>query len=209
MEIEVQGCRWQLLAERAIYWPEKKSLWLADPHFGKVSHFRKAGIAVPPAAAASNFDKLQALLQRLLPAEVVILGDLFHSDYNSEWATLTALLAQHPAIHFHLVMGNHDVLPPSHYQNFEIHRLGMMYPPFYLSHHPQVHASLYNVAGHIHPGVHLRGEGRQSLRLPAFVLGGQGAILPAFGEFTGLHAIKPKKEDRIFVVAQRQIMAVH
>ena len=46
----------------------------------------------------------------------------------------------------------------------------------------------YRLAGHIHPSVVLYGTARQSMRLPAFVFGLEGAILPAFGDFTGTAA---------------------
>lgn len=50
MEIEVASERVQLLPEKALYLIQHKILLLADLHFGKVNHFRKAGIAVPAKA---------------------------------------------------------------------------------------------------------------------------------------------------------------
>jgi uncharacterized protein len=64
----------------------------------------------------------------------------------------------------------------------------------------------YNLAGHIHPGVSLRGKGRQSLTLPCFYFGRHQALLPAFGVFTGLARIKPVKEDKVFVIVEDKIM---
>jgi metallophosphoesterase superfamily enzyme len=67
---------------------------------------------------------------------------------------------------------------------------------------------LYNLAGHIHPGVNLVGRGRQSLTLPCFYFGSRQGFLPAFGMFTGLARIAPKKDDKVFVVADNKIMLV-
>jgi len=43
-----------LLPQKAIYWQQQKALIVADVHFGKVGHFRKAGIAVPPPPATAS-----------------------------------------------------------------------------------------------------------------------------------------------------------
>ena len=45
--------------------------------------------------------------------------------------------------------------------------------PFALQHEPDAHASHLVLAGHVHPVYRLRGKGRQSLRLPCFLLGTQ------------------------------------
>jgi metallophosphoesterase superfamily enzyme len=72
----------------------------------------------------------------------------------------------------------------------------------------RVAENVYNVAGHIHPGVLLRGSGKQAVTLPCFHFSRQQAILPAFGSFTGLARIHPKKEDRIFVIVDETVMEV-
>ncbi|HNU41619.1 MAG TPA: phosphoesterase, partial [Cyclobacteriaceae bacterium] len=66
---------------------------------------------------------------------------------------------------------------------------------------------VYNLSGHIHPAVRLKGTGRQSVMLPCFYFGKQQGILPAFGSFTGMARIVPKKEDRIFVIAENKVIA--
>ena len=45
----------------------------------------------------------------------------------------------------------------------------------------------YTMSGHLHPGVILKGKGRQALKLPCFVVGKHQLILPAFSIFTGLY----------------------
>jgi hypothetical protein len=39
------------------------------------------------------------------------------------------------------------------------------------------------------------------LRLPCFHFGERVGVLPAFGEFTGMHAVRRAAGERIFVVA--------
>ena len=194
----------------AAYWEETSTLILADLHIGKVSHFRKNGSAVPDAAATANLDRLIFLLLEFKPLRVLFLGDLFHSVHNPEWEAFEALLMRFPDIRFDLVQGNHDILPAKCFQRANIH----LYPeflesgPFIFSHEPLPEGTFekYNVGGHIHPGVRLKGPGKQYLRLPCFYFGAKQALLPAFGVFTGLGEIRPKAGDRIFVIAEDQLL---
>ena len=66
----------------------------------------------------------------------------------------------------------------------------------------------YIFCGHIHPGVHLSGRGRQSITIPCFAFGAKQAILPSFGRFTGRVAISQQKTDRIFGVLQDKVIAI-
>lgn len=197
---------------RAIYWQEQNSLLLADLHLGKAAHFRKAGLAVPVRAGDTNWDRLMALLFDLKPARVLFLGDLFHSEYNPAWEDLTQLIQQFQPISFELIPGNHDVLEESIYKEsgLVLHATTLSMGPFFLTHHPQSDTpiGLYNIAGHIHPSVRLQGAGRQSLRLPCFYFGVNGGLLPAFGAFTGTADIPVTAEDRVFVIAEGQVLEV-
>lgn len=196
------------MPEKALYWKQQDTLLIADLHLGKITHFRKAGIAVPDAAAVSNFKKLQALLQKCPARQVIFLGDLFHSELNTEWLTFKELIKKHPDQHFHLITGNHDILHHSSYLNagLIVHHNSKVIGPIILSHEPLLNSTLYNLCGHIHPGVRVVGAGRQSLRLPCFFFGRNSGILPAFGEFTGLHLLQPQKEDNVFMIAGNQII---
>ena len=44
MKIEISGETMHLLWQKAIWLPHRKTLLAADLHFGKINHFRKAGI---------------------------------------------------------------------------------------------------------------------------------------------------------------------
>ena len=44
-----------------------------------------------------------------------------------------------------------------------------------------------------------------SMRLPCFWFGEKYGVLPAFGDFTGTHRIKPKKGDQVYVCAGKVI----
>jgi metallophosphoesterase superfamily enzyme len=78
--------------------------------------------------------------------------------------------------------------------------------PFILRHHPERSMSGYTLAGHVHPAVTMRGSGRQKERLPCFFLGEHVALLPAFGSFTGAFTVKPGPRDRVYVVADGEVL---
>lgn len=205
----IQGEKLTLLPEKAIYWESQKCLLIADLHLGKVSHFRKAGIAVPIAAQSSNAERLYLLLDSLYVEEVYLLGDLFHSDFNDEWALIEEVTNRYPEITFHLIIGNHDVL---HLDRYRSSRLvlteSLNLGPFLLTHEPVETEEHYNLCGHIHPGIALRGRGKQRLRLPCFYFSTNGGILPAFGAFTGLYTLSKKEEDLVYAIANDIVIEI-
>lgn len=197
---------------KAVFWPKESILLIADLHLGKATHFRKEGIAVPAAVSDTNWDRLTALLLEFKPKRVLILGDLFHSHYNSEWEDFGQLLAQFNQISFELVSGNHDILPAIDYDriNLTVYPESLFITPFWFTHHPiEEHITEgYNLSGHIHPGVRMKGNGRQYLRLPCFLFGPSQGILPAFGAFTGMATVRPTKRDQVFVIGGDEIIQV-
>ena len=212
IDTRIQGEKFILHPFKAILWERKSTLLLADLHLGKARHFRQSGIPVPQAAGDTNWDRLITLFLDFKPDRVLFLGDLFHSSYNTSWDEFCQLLDQFSHIQFELVVGNHDILQDAHYAQARllIHADTLQEPPFLFTHEP-IEAEtieLYNLAGHIHPSVRLRGNGRQYLRLPCFYFGAKQGILPAFGAFTGTATIQPQKGDRVFVIAEDVVMEV-
>ena len=72
-------------------------------------------------------------------------------------------------------MGNHDILHPSAYtaDNLKVYPDILVEGPFCFSHHPLDNPTLYNIHGHIHPAVLLKGAGLQSMKLPCYHFGVQ------------------------------------
>ena len=212
MKIEINNNTFELLKEKCLYWKDKKALLIADLHLGKINHFRKSGIPVPNKPNDENIDRFISLLQKIKPERVIFMGDLFHSHYNPEWEVFGEVLKYFPQIRFELIMGNHDVL--SNYQYVKnkliLHERPVVERNIVLSHEPlePLIGGSYNIAGHIHPGVTLHGRGRQRLRLPCFYFGKDHALLPAFGQFTGMYRIKPLEGDKVVVIAQGKLLEV-
>ncbi|MBX2894606.1 MAG: ligase-associated DNA damage response endonuclease PdeM [Cyclobacteriaceae bacterium] len=211
MEVEILEEVVELMPQKALWLKSKNVVLLADLHLGKINHFRKSGIPVPPQANHKNTDRLISVLQITKPERIIFLGDLFHSHYNGEWEVLGQVRRHFVNCSFELVLGNHDILSALQYQrnNLQLHvgtyRLGNLL----LSHEPlaSIPPDTYNICGHIHPAVRLRGTGRQSVTLPCFYFAKQQGVLPAFGSFTGTARIVPKKDDRIFVIAENKVIA--
>ena len=107
---ELFGTTVSLLPEKAVYLPAIGVMLVSDLHLGKINHFRKAGIPVPTRANAANTETIMALLMQYKPERMIIIGDLFHSHYNSEWDVFGAVVSAFPACRFELVTGNHDIL---------------------------------------------------------------------------------------------------
>jgi len=212
VHVDIQNTAFQLLAEKAIYLNAYDILLVADLHLGKVNHFRRSGIPAPTQANEENLDRLILLLQRVKPQRVLFMGDLFHSHYNEEWEAFGQTLKYFPSISFELVMGNHDILSEYQYMKhaLKLHARPIIIDNLLISHEPvqDIPQNLYNLAGHIHPGVSLRGKGRQGVKLPCFWFGEKQGLLPAFGAFTGLAKLRPKKGDKVFVVVENKVIDV-
>lgn len=212
MIIQHSGQTLHLHPAKAIFWEERSTLLLADLHLGKGEHFRRNGIAVPRGVQNDNFTRLQSLLDDFEPDRVLFLGDLFHSKLNDAVKTFALFISTHPGVSFELVLGNHDILPPELYDNSQmvVHQPPLEEAPFIFTHYPleKAHNALYNFYGHLHPGVQLHGAGKAYLKLPCFHFDPVQAVLPAFGAFTGLAIVKPKQEDRVFVIAEGELLEV-
>ncbi len=208
----IYGQSLQLLSEGAILWVDRNILFIADLHLGKVEHFRKEGFPLPVQAGHASINKLEELIKKINPEEVIFLGDLFHSNYNSAWITFKNSMEIFHEKKFTLVIGNHDILSDEDYSDSVLEVVPEPYilEPFILTHHPEeeVPINLYNLCGHIHPAVRLKGRAMQSMRLPCFYFSDHVGILPAFGTFTGSHTIQAQAGERVYVVADDRVIAV-
>ncbi|MDX5339621.1 MAG: ligase-associated DNA damage response endonuclease PdeM [Cyclobacteriaceae bacterium] len=211
-QIVFEGFSLEMLSEKALWVRELNSLLIADLHFGKAAHFRKAGIPISESVHFTDLERLETLHSKFKPVHTYFLGDLFHSDWNEQWPRLNTFLEKFIGTQFHLVKGNHDVLSPSAYSQsiLRIHEKPLKLGPFVLSHEPMelIEEGYLNVCGHIHPGISLRGKARQSVKVPCFHLSGKILTLPSFGNFTGAISLKPKSQDQIWGISGQRIIPV-
>ena len=211
--LTLEGEELWLLAEKAIYWPARQCLLIADAHFGKASAYRSLGQPVPQGTTTDNLQRLDRLLSALPCAQVIFLGDFLHGPGSHASGTLSALRAwreRNHALKLTLIRGNHDKRagdPPADLR-IEVVAEPLLMGPFALQHEPDAHPSHHVLAGHVHPVYRLRGKGRQSLRLPCFQIGTRVSLLPAFGAFTGGYSVEKSDDRRVFVIGDEEVWPV-
>ncbi len=202
--------------ERALFWENEQTLVVSDLHFGKTGHFRKSGIAMPQSVFKEDLQRLLALIQHFSPKKLLVVGDLFHSVANKELELFRKWRNDFPDLSLELVKGNHDILKAEWYVNAGIKLLtnGLLINGVCFTHDnehcetadTEENPICYTISGHIHPGVKVRGLGRQSLSLPCFYFGSSFAVLPAFSRFTGIALMEPKSGDCVFAIADNKLI---
>ena len=210
IKIKIAGIELLLLADKAIYWPDKCILILADVHIGKAASYRALGQPVPHGTTLSNLARIDYLLGQYKVNEVIFLGDFFHSEKSHNQKTLQALLKWREVnknLKCTLIRGNHDLHAgdPPEELNFEVISEPLYLKPFAFRHIPQSEENCLVIAGHVHPVFRIKGKGRQSLRLACFFMSNDMLLMPSFGEFTGGHEIKPNPQDKIFITTGQEI----
>jgi len=196
---------------RALYWEEEKALVTSDLHFGKTGHFRKAGIAVPPAVFKEDLQRLFNEIQYFQPQTLIVVGDLFHSRQNKELELFQKWREDLPYIKMNLIKGNHDILKDSWYESagIEVQKESLSMGNFCFQHDMtgcEKQPDSYLFSGHIHPGIVINGLGKQSLRFPCFYFTKDYCVLPAFSRFTGVYLIDPKPGEEVFAIVNNSIV---
>ncbi len=212
--ITIHGETLFLMPDRALWWPSRKQLIIADLHLGKASHFNRHGSVLPNTPAVRDLQKLHLLCELLHAESLLVLGDLFHSEYNNEFELLKIFKSNFPDLRLEVVKGNHDILTNADYQSARIilHEQYFEDGPFAFVHDPLEvkHETKFLIGGHVHPGVLLHGKARQHARLPCFYFTEKYAILPAFGALTGLHTLRRQhKTDRIFALVGEKVVELN
>lgn len=208
-KLQLHGHNFLLHPEGVIFWEEHSMLLIADVHLGKGTHFRKNGLAVPLAVTQKNYNRLEKSVAYFNPESICFLGDLFHSHLNKEWSLFENWVQKQTA-KLILITGNHDIISPHKFEALNITLTpALQLDSFLLTHHPtETDKGIFNFCGHIHPGIRLKGEGKQYLKLPCFFKSEQQLILPAFGDFTGSYVMSPKKDDQVFVVTPEEVILI-
>jgi DNA ligase-associated metallophosphoesterase len=204
-------------SERCIFWEDSNTLIVSDLHLGKSGHFRKAGIAVPQGIYKDDLQRLMAQLYFFKADRLIIVGDLTHSTANKELDLFKRWRKDFSSLRVELIKGNHDILADSWYQDTEItvyaedHSIGDFCFRHEPGHKPPVLScgnDAYTFSGHVHPGIVMRGRGKQSLRLPCFYFTPEYAILPAFSRFTGTYLVDPADGEIVYGIAENQLVQI-
>jgi DNA ligase-associated metallophosphoesterase len=187
LDLVLAGEPVRLHAGRALYWPARRRLFVADVHLGKDDAFRAAGIALPTGGTGHDLDRLTTLVERSGATSLWILGDLLHgagidTRWRQEWARFRA---RHAGLDIVLVEGNHDRAAARAGMDIERRTGRIDDGPFTFMHAPGDEPEgegRFGVCGHLHPVVGVPGfRGR----FPAFAVIDRQLVLPAFSVFTG------------------------
>ena len=189
LRVHIEGEPCVLRCSGALWVLNHRTLIAADLHLEKGSAFAARGQMLPPYDSRATLDRLEAEIEALQPAAVVLLGDSFHDSKSigrmasADKARLDRLATGRDWI---WLEGNHDiaalaasldVLPGEVIETMSLGALRLI-------HEPQPGQRPGEIAGHLHPAARVAAYGR-GVRRPAFVTDGRRAVLPAFGAFTG------------------------
>jgi uncharacterized protein len=211
-EIELLGERLLLHPERALIWPSRKTLIVADPHFGKDDVFRRAGIALPRGPAIADLQRLTALLEGYGCERLAVLGDFVHAatqDGDSFLHAFALWRRAHSVLSVDVIAGNHDRREKKEKWNTAVrwHSTPLIEKPFVFAHEPEAHDQGYVLAGHIHP-VRRMHERNRTLRVPVFWQRADCLVLPSFGSFTGGAVIQPAMGEKLYAAAPERVIAL-
>jgi len=186
-----------LTNQRALYWAKEKALVLSDLHVGKSATFRKAGIPISKNVLVNDLKRLEQLIHHFNAKKLIIVGDLFHAEYNSDIDYFHDWLSSFTNLKLELILGNHDKLSDTVYKDF---RLKIFQPKkesenlCFIHDNFKINNKLFTISGHTHPGVILKAKGKQRLKLPCYQVTEHQLILPAFSLFTGLNYSNPPEK---------------
>lgn len=212
LPISFAGVELNLLADRAIHWPARDTLIVADVHLGKDASFRMAGLAVPAGNSAKDLGRLSTLLAATGAKRLVVLGDLVHnrSSHQAELATAFSAWRDLQAdLEVLLIRGNHDRHAGATPENWRIQTVNEPFEdgPLTLAHYAQPMGRPH-LCGHLHPVVSVRDFDRSAVSLPCFVIDPACLTLPAFGSFTGGLKMERLPDRRIVAATGSSVVAV-
>ena len=177
--------QFEMLADRALFWPRHGALIVADLHLEKASWYAALGQPLPPYDSHDTLDRLAALVAQTGARAIWCLGDSFHDRHGCDRLPERAremLTALTSALRWTWITGNHD---PGFADHCGGDILGEAQVDGLILRHEADTADLRpELSGHFHPKLRITHRGRQVSRR-CFVATQRKLILPAFGALTG------------------------
>ena len=179
------GESFQPLPCGALWWPAQQTLFVADLHFEKASHFARKGWLLPPHATADTVANLIAAAEATGARRLVCLGDSFHDEGGPgrlQPETRRALMTMTRSLDWWWITGNHDQDAAAALGGRVMveGRIG----PLVLRHEADPADPTPELSGHFHPKLVIRHRGRHITRR-CIAHAATKLILPAYGAFTG------------------------
>lgn len=179
------GQDFQVAGGRALYWPVRRALIVADLHLEKASWFAARGQMLPPHDSLATLEDVAKLVAATDARELWCLGDNFHDPHGPSrlLPEALALLARlTTSVSWTWITGNHDAHLPASIGG-QIADLAEV-DGLILRHQADAAETRPELSGHFHPKHRSTARGRSVTR-PCFVEGRSKLILPSFGALTG------------------------
>ena len=199
----------EMLPTRALFLPQTKELLICDIHLGKGEYFQQNGIPLTNNSDEQNLLRIKNIVKKHSPNNLIILGDLFHSQYSisESLKNKVELLAESLNIKIELIVGNHDIGCEVKNINFLKFKRSNN---FIFTHEPieNCEDNILNICGHYHPKIYLK-DSKDKLSFRCFALDEKENILylPAFGDLTGGYPCK-KSFKKWAIISDKQILKI-
>jgi DNA ligase-associated metallophosphoesterase len=213
--IQVNGTTLALHPSGAVWMADARTLIVADLHFEKGSSYARGGQFLPPYDTRATLRRLQALIKRYQPAQVIALGDSFHDGGAADRLDeeeIAILAGMTRSIDWIWVEGNHDPEPPAWLGGTIAGQRALGGLTF--RHIPNPEPCAGEVAGHVHPVVRVH-RGGFALRRRCFVSDGLRLLMPAFGAYTGGFDVREEavvslfaRDFAVFAMGKERVYAV-
>lgn len=205
--------------ETLLLHPERAAIWrrtviVADTHFGKSSFFARHGIAVPKGSDDDDRARLTELIQASQAQRLIVVGDFLHAPLTPDSAEARDLDAWARAlapVRITVVAGNHDRGTGRPSALIEWHEQELRDPPFRFVHDAAASKDLglpFTLSGHVHPVMRFHVSSKQRLRVPVFWHCANGLVLPSFGAFTGGFAVRPALREQLFAAGPNAVTKI-
>lgn len=198
--LEVRGQMLWLLPQRAVFLPESDTLIVADAEVG---------------ATEESLSVLSELVRRLEARRIIFLGDFLRAAHTDpavmaavqRWRELhgsieLTLVRSHLAVRSRLAV---PVVEPPVTLDIQSFDEPLMHRGLALCHRPRRMAGSFVLAGHMFPCVNIGGRSHGGHRVPCYWFSPRLGVLPAFGNVTGMQAIRPAKGERVFASAADRV----
>ena len=188
ISLDFAGNKIQLLASGACYWPQQKTLIVADLHLEKGSYFALRGQPIPLTDTRSTLEKLQQEINNLQPETVICLGDNVHDAkgfLRMQEDDLLLLQSLRTLVNNWLwIIGNHDTakLNKPALENMQFVS-EVMIENLCFTHDFQKEKPI-QIIGHYHPKISITKQGVK-ITGKCFSVAENTLIMPAFGSYTG------------------------
>ncbi|MVW72033.1 ligase-associated DNA damage response endonuclease PdeM [Bordetella sp. 15P40C-2] len=198
-----------LLGQRALYWPARERLVIADLHLGKGHVFRRSGIAVPRGATEDDLQRLGSLVAMTGAKSLWIVGDVLHGPasgvgWRDSWMRWRRA---HATLQVAALVGNHDRALGR--ADLHIEALGEVAAdgPFVFQHMPDWDAhDRHVIAGHVHPQARVPGVPRS---WPVYWLRPGLTVLPAFSAFTGGYDVRGLRDGQLIACVDDEAIPIY